>query len=528
MIKQAPSLGRILAMAVFALSCFGILLFLWLSFGGTIPLKPQGYRFKAPFPEAATLAVEADVRLAGVNVGKVKTKELDKRGARTLVEIELEDEFAPIPRDSRAILRQKTLLGETYVEITQGTKAAGNLPDGGTLSRSNVEPTVELDEIFNAFDPPTRRAFRSWVKNAAEAIETNSPRTDEALNDAFGNLEGFAVDGTTLFKVLDEQEFAVRRLIRNTGRVFGAINEREGALRQLIVNSHNTFEATASRDEALAETIRIFPTFLDESRLTLARLERFARNTHPLVIDLKPVADDLGPTVRDLGDLAPDLERLFRDLGVSSPNLIDTSKTTLPAAQRFIDGAEPVFEALHTFLPELNPIFSLFNFEQGVITQFITEGGEALAGNARTETTQVTIPRNHYLPQVALIDGRSLARYVTRPSYDRGDSYINPNAYFRGVPLGAIESFDCKTAGIQRNPRENYPGNPANNDPSNTHAAPPCFPAPPSLFLGQQVPKLLPVDTFGETPIVPAPGNTLQSRGGLTEPCPNPDAQGLC
>ena len=40
--KSAPSLPRILTMAVFALSCFGLLLFLWLSFGGSIPLKPQG------------------------------------------------------------------------------------------------------------------------------------------------------------------------------------------------------------------------------------------------------------------------------------------------------------------------------------------------------------------------------------------------------------------------------------------------------------------------------------------------------
>ena len=45
MIKQAPSLGRIVAMVVFTLSCFGLLMFLWLAFGGSVPLKPEGYRF---------------------------------------------------------------------------------------------------------------------------------------------------------------------------------------------------------------------------------------------------------------------------------------------------------------------------------------------------------------------------------------------------------------------------------------------------------------------------------------------------
>src|SRR5918999_2000201 len=152
MIKETPSLGRMLAMVVFALSCFGLLMFLWLAFGGPIPLKPQGYRYKAAFPEAATLAVEADVRMAGVNVGKVKSKELDKRASRTLVELELDSKYSPIPKDSRAILRQKTLLGETYVEISTGHKSSGMLGDGARLPNAQVERTTELDEIFTAFD----------------------------------------------------------------------------------------------------------------------------------------------------------------------------------------------------------------------------------------------------------------------------------------------------------------------------------------------------------------------------------------
>ena len=88
--KQAPSLGRILVMVLFALSCFGILLYLWLVFGGSTPLKPQGYRFNVNFPEATQLAQEADVRISGVPVGRVKKKELD--GESTSVEIERSSE----------------------------------------------------------------------------------------------------------------------------------------------------------------------------------------------------------------------------------------------------------------------------------------------------------------------------------------------------------------------------------------------------------------------------------------------------
>jgi ABC-type transporter Mla subunit MlaD len=70
--KQAPSLGRILVMVGFALSCFGLLLFLWLAFGGPIPLKPKGYRFHTSFAEVGQLADQSDVRISGVPVGKVE------------------------------------------------------------------------------------------------------------------------------------------------------------------------------------------------------------------------------------------------------------------------------------------------------------------------------------------------------------------------------------------------------------------------------------------------------------------------
>ena len=70
MIKQAPSVGRIVAMVAFTMSCFGILLFLWISFGGPAPLRPDSYRLRVAFPEATQLAQEAEVRISGVPVGE--------------------------------------------------------------------------------------------------------------------------------------------------------------------------------------------------------------------------------------------------------------------------------------------------------------------------------------------------------------------------------------------------------------------------------------------------------------------------
>src|SRR5215210_4906117 len=123
-------------MAGFALSCFGLLLFLWLAFGGPIPLKPKGYRMEVSFREAQQLAEQADVRISGVPVGKVQKTEANKTTGTTVATLEIEEKYAPIPRNARATLRQKTLLGETYVELTPGDKSAGLLKEGGRLPAS--------------------------------------------------------------------------------------------------------------------------------------------------------------------------------------------------------------------------------------------------------------------------------------------------------------------------------------------------------------------------------------------------------
>ena len=83
-------------MVIFALSCFGLLLFLWLAFGGSIPLKPKGYRFQASFAEATQLAKEADVRISGVPIVEdAAYGEDDEHGG---VESELHKEAAETPK----------------------------------------------------------------------------------------------------------------------------------------------------------------------------------------------------------------------------------------------------------------------------------------------------------------------------------------------------------------------------------------------------------------------------------------------
>lgn len=437
--KNAPTIGRLLTMVLFAFSCFGLLLFLWLSFGGPTPLKPKGYQFEVSFPEATQLAQEADVRVAGVQVGKVRTKRRDPKGNRTIATLEIESKYAPIGTDARAALRQKTLLGETYVELRLGTREGDRLPEGGRLVNTRVQETTELDEILNALDPFTRQAFRTWQQSQAKS----GIGRERDLNDALGNLPEFVNSGGDLFAVLDEQKAALKGVVKNTGVVFESLTKSESQLRALIVNSDTVFSAIASQQDSFAEVFRVFPTFLRESRSTFARLDRFSRDTRPLVRDLRPAFDDLGPTLEALGDFGPDLRRLF----VNLDPLIDASKKSLPATSEILRGLRPLLGQLGPWLAEVNPILDwVVGQHQSTLVDVFANLGVATA--ARTKSSDPRAP-GHYLRQFGPAGTETAAFQPTRLSTNRGNAYINPLSI--AGPEGAlsriIASFDCINAG---------------------------------------------------------------------------------
>ena len=117
------------------------------------------------------------------------------------------------------MLRQKTLLGETYVELTQGDGDGPKLPEGGSLPPAQVTQSVQLDEIFRTFDERTRAAFQTWMQQAALAFKG---RGDD-LSAAIANLEPFAEDANRVLRVLDTQDRALSQVVRNTGEVFDAL-----------------------------------------------------------------------------------------------------------------------------------------------------------------------------------------------------------------------------------------------------------------------------------------------------------------
>ena len=435
MVKQAPTVGRILVMSIFALSCFGLLLYLWSAFGGPVPLKPHGYRFHASFLEATQLAQEADVRISGVNVGKVKTIDLSDDG-RTDAEIELNNQYAPIPQDSRAILRQKTLLGETYVELTPGSNTAPDIPEGGKLETAQVAPTVELDEILRAFDKPTREAFQVWQQDLGKGIEGQGAGFSEFL----GVLPAFAEDTNKVVKILNSQERAVREGIKNTGVVFDALTERGDQLSQWIDNSNELLRTTARRDDSIRALFRAFPTFIDESSTTLRALGAYAENTEPLLRQLMPAGKQLSSFLIQASAISDNFNQFFIGLN----RVIPASVKGLPASSRFLDDTRNLFAQLDPFLRNFNPFFEY-------LAMFKREIAAMLANDtAVTQATdQIGQDRVHYLRLTSPVNPEALATYPQRQGWHRGNPYFKPDTY--NQIKGGLPVFDpdlCFTNGF--------------------------------------------------------------------------------
>ena len=433
---RAPTFGRIAIAAGFALSCFGLLLFLWLAFGGPVPLKAKSYRLGMHFDEATQLAVESDVRISGVSVGKVKSIELADDGLADAT-IEIDPKFAPIPADTKAILRQKTLLGETYVELTPGDRDAESIPEGGDLATAQVSDAVQLDEIFRAFDPKTRADFQAWMADASLAFKGRGAD----LNAALGNLAPFAERADDLLRVLDTQRLAVKQLVDDGGQTFDAISERPGQLRSLIRNSQQVFSTTANRDDQIRQLFQVLPTFLDESKLTLQRLDRFSADTNPLVTQLRPSARELSGTLLQLKALSPKLETFFTGLGP----VINRSQSGFSALRDVLDNQlPPALGRVDQFMNDLIPVIDTADRYKHELTAFLANTAAATNGESNTQG-RVT----KFLRATGPLGPGVLASPPAPYSTSRLNAYVAPGGYTKlSQGLDSFLTQQCNGGGL--------------------------------------------------------------------------------
>jgi phospholipid/cholesterol/gamma-HCH transport system substrate-binding protein len=431
--KQRPSNLAMFTMVAFTASCVGLLIFLWISFGGTLPFNAAGYRFSVEFNQATELASNADVEIAGVTVGHVTSVGLDHRTGLTRAVIQIDHQYVPRPADTRAILRQKTLLGETYVQLSPGNPAGPKLRDGATLPQGQVAPTVQLDQILDSFNPKTRAAFETWMQQGGAALTNRG----QQFNAAFAELYPFATNVNSVLAVLQRQKAATSTLLHDGGQVLSAVSSSPAQLQSLVRNANQLFATTAARDRALAAAVKAFPAFLAQTRVTTDKVGSFAANTKPLIDELHPAAKELSPALASVAQLAPQVRTLMTDLGP----LTSAGKVGLPALGSFLNGGVPFLTALKPFLGNLDPVIDYINVYRRELAAFFANGTASSQAQNSGGTTSAPI---HYVQVSNPISPEAVATYQQRPYSNRSNPYIAPGAYgelLSGLPV--FGSYVC-------------------------------------------------------------------------------------
>jgi phospholipid/cholesterol/gamma-HCH transport system substrate-binding protein len=345
-----------------ALVVTAILVFL--GFTKDIPFT-GGYEVKAVFQSANGLRPDSPVRIAGVEVGKVKKVERQEGTNDAVVTMAINDNGRPLHEDATLKIRPRIFLeGNFFVDLTPGTPGAPELDDGDTITVTQTSTPVQLDQVLTALQSDTRQDLRDVLQGLGTALNSKPSRADdrdadpsargetaaESWNDAYddaGPAERAQSEVNEAF-LGTEPERDLARLIEGTGRTAAGLVRNEIQLKDLITNFNATMAALASEDGNLSASIRELAPTLETANAAFASLNAafpptraFAREILPGVrqtaatidaafpwidqasalmskSELQGLAAELAPAARSLGELTDDAIELLPQTDLTS------------------------------------------------------------------------------------------------------------------------------------------------------------------------------------------------------------------
>lgn len=294
-----------------------------------LPFVPT-YRLKLDAPSAANLVRGNEVRIGGARVGTVERIEAARRDDGTSfarLTLKLDQEVAPLPRDSKVLIRPRSALGLKYVEIERGTSGDG-YEDGDTVPASASRPQVEFDEVLNTFDDSTRAAMQRNLDGFGTAFAGRGA----SLNQAIGAFRPLLRDIVPVARNLSDPRTDLEGFVRALGRAAAEVAPVAQSQADLFAGLDTTFTAlNAVARPFIQDSITEGRPALDAAIRSLPAQRPFLRNTTALFAELRPGA-------RALRQAAPDLA-----------GALTSGTTTLRRSAALNRRLEPVFTSLQAF-----------------------------------------------------------------------------------------------------------------------------------------------------------------------------------
>jgi virulence factor Mce-like protein len=299
------------------------------------------YQLHAVFDNVNNLKVRSPVRIAGVEIGKVKKVQPITAGeGAARVTMELKDKGLPIHDDATAKVRSRIFLeGNFFIDIQPGSPSSDELEDGSTVPITQTASTVTLPDILDTLDSDVRSDLQTFLHEygtvalrggGAKAFNRAIPSFEPAYR--YGALTNDALLGI-------EPDRDIQRLLRGQQRTFAALGSNPQALKELVTDLNTTAGAIASEDAALEaavpalrDTLREGSPALAELNAALPTLRTFSREALPGVRSSVPALTAATPWFRQARALVQEseLKGLAADLRQAVPSLVRLNTRLVP------------------------------------------------------------------------------------------------------------------------------------------------------------------------------------------------------
>jgi phospholipid/cholesterol/gamma-HCH transport system substrate-binding protein len=293
----------------------------------------SGYEVKARFENASQLVKGNLVQVSGTPAGKVEDIRLTEDGQAEIT-LSIDDDYAPLRRGTLATVRQASLSGvaNRYIDLRLPDGRAPAIADGGVLEQESTTTAVDLDEIFNTLDEPTRKDLQKVIKGSNAQHAGRGAQMNEGLLYLNPSLSS----SSRLFRELNADSKLLERFVVASSRLVTDLADRRDDLAGLVDNLATTTNAIGSEQQAVADSIGQLPDFMRRANTTFLNLRAALDDLEPLVDDSKPVAKKLRPFLAELRPLARDARPTFQDLSelLEQPgpgnDLIDLTNAQVP------------------------------------------------------------------------------------------------------------------------------------------------------------------------------------------------------
>ncbi|OBA85690.1 MULTISPECIES: MCE family protein [Mycobacteriaceae] len=251
--------------------------------------------YHANFTDASRLKAGEDVRIAGVQVGSIKSVKL-KNDNTVDVKFTLNDRYQ-LYSSSRAVIRYQNLVGDRYMEITSGPGELRKLPAGGTVVLANTQPALDLDALLGGLRPVVKGLDGKKVNEITAAMIEALQGQGGALSDLLSNTGSFS-------QTLADRDQLIGDTITNLNTVLATVDSKGSQfntsidqLQQLITGLAEGRDPIAGAIGPLASAENDLTEMLQKSRRpvqgVIENARPFAQRMYERRAEVNPVIENL-------------------------------------------------------------------------------------------------------------------------------------------------------------------------------------------------------------------------------------------